>query len=166
MSTYLAFGMVLSDGKSLIFIFTHNLLTNSFIFYLGYTLKEAFTSCFISGICLWVFTVTGLSSILMRVIPKSVKLATIVGMGLQIAVVGMVTVQFIVRNEETLIGLGDMKNYKVLAHSLTHSFINSFIYLLTYSLTYLLTHSGVVYIFRFTNHGNVVISPSKWCYID
>jgi len=93
-----------------------------------------------------------MSSILMKVIPKSVKLATIVGMGLQIAVVGMVTVQFIVRNEETLIGLGDIKNYKVPTSSLT--------YLLTHLLTYLLTHLGMVYILWTVINGDFIISSS------
>lgn len=92
LSTYLTFGMVFGDGL---------------------TTKEAFTSCFIAGVLLWIFSITGLSNILIKLIPKSVKLATIVGMGLQIAVVGMTSINFIVANDETLIGLGDISNYKI-----------------------------------------------------
>lgn len=49
----------------------------------------------------------------MKMIPRSVKIGTIVGMGLQIALVGMTSVKLVVANEETIVGLGDMGNYQV-----------------------------------------------------
>ena len=49
----------------------------------------------------------------MQIIPRSVKLATIVGMGLQIALVGMTSVNFVVANPQTIVGLGSLANYQV-----------------------------------------------------
>ena len=71
------------------------------IFYLS-------AQCFVAGIVLLFLSVTGLSSVVMKLIPRSVKLATIVGMGLQIALVGMTSVKLVVPNNETIVGLGDI----------------------------------------------------------
>mmetsp|Transcript_1487 Transcript_1487/g.2489 ORF Transcript_1487/g.2489 Transcript_1487/m.2489 type:complete len:572 (-) Transcript_1487:2014-3729(-) len=92
LSAYLTYGLILGDGLSV---------------------QEAFTSCFVSGLLLLVLSVTGLSSIVMKLIPRSVKLATIVGMGLQIALVGMTSVKMVVPNEQTIVGLGDVTSSDV-----------------------------------------------------
>lgn len=60
-----------------------------------------------------IFSLTGISQIIMKLIPRSVKVATIVGMGLQIALVGMTSVKLVVPNEQTIVGLGDVRNYQV-----------------------------------------------------
>ena len=49
----------------------------------------------------------------MKLIPRSVKLATIVGMGLQIALVGMTSVKLVVPNEQTIVGLGDIHSPQI-----------------------------------------------------
>jgi adenine/guanine/hypoxanthine permease len=49
----------------------------------------------------------------MKLIPRSVKISTIVGMGMQIALVGMTSVKLVVRNEQTIVGLGDLNNYQI-----------------------------------------------------
>lgn len=49
----------------------------------------------------------------MRLIPKSVKVATVAGMGLQIALVGMTIVDMVVANPHTIVGLGPLDNYKL-----------------------------------------------------
>jgi AGZA family xanthine/uracil permease-like MFS transporter len=49
----------------------------------------------------------------MKCIPRSVKLATIVGMGMQIALVGMTSVKLVVPNKDTIVGLGDITNYQI-----------------------------------------------------
>ncbi len=72
-----------------------------------------FTQCFVSGLVLLLFSVTGMSQVVMRLIPRSVKIATIVGMGLQIALVGMTSVKLVVPNEQTIVGLGDIHNYQI-----------------------------------------------------
>eukprot|EP01035_Chromulina_nebulosa_P017709 gene17709-23301_t len=92
LSAYLTYGLVLGDGL---------------------TIKEAFTSCFIAGIILTIFSVLGISQFIMKIIPRSVKVSTIVGMGLQIAMVGMTSVQLVIPNEQTIVGLGSLDNYKI-----------------------------------------------------
>lgn len=57
---------------------------------------------------------TGLSSVVMKLIPRSVKLATIVGMGLQIALVGMTSIKLVVPNDQTIVGLGDIHSPDIL----------------------------------------------------
>ena len=56
LSAYLIYGLVLNDEL---------------------TIEEAFTSCFVSGFLLCAFSVTGISALIMNLIPKCIKLATI-----------------------------------------------------------------------------------------
>jgi AGZA family xanthine/uracil permease-like MFS transporter len=51
--------------------------------------------------------------VIMRLIPKSVKVATVAGMGLQIALVGMTIVDMVVANPHTIVGLGPLDNYRL-----------------------------------------------------
>lgn len=89
LSAYLTYGLVMGNGLSV---------------------QEAFTTCFVSGVILLVFSLTGVSQVIMKLIPRSVKLATIVGMGLQIALVGMTSVHLVVPNAQTIVGLGDLSD--------------------------------------------------------
>jgi AGZA family xanthine/uracil permease-like MFS transporter len=71
------------------------------------TLPEALTACFVSGLVLAVVAISGFTFLLMRIVPECVKYGIVVGMGLLIAMIGMVSVDFIVPSEDTIIGLGD-----------------------------------------------------------
>lgn len=66
-----------------------------------------------SSVILLIFSITGISQVIMKLIPRSVKLATIVGMGLQIALVGMTSVQLVVPNPQTIVGLGDLTSFRI-----------------------------------------------------
>lgn len=44
------------------------------------TLSQALTLCWWSGICVAIVTVTGLSGLLMKIVPEAIKLAIVVGM--------------------------------------------------------------------------------------
>jgi AGZA family xanthine/uracil permease-like MFS transporter len=72
------------------------------------TLKEAMTACWWSGILVLVVSLTGLVTLLMRAVPHAIKVAIVVGMGLLIAMIGMVSVNLIVANPKTLVELGDV----------------------------------------------------------
>jgi adenine/guanine/hypoxanthine permease len=72
------------------------------------TLEEALTACFASGIILLIVALTGMTTLLMKVVPECVKYGIVVGMGLLIAMIGMVSVKLIVPNEDTIVGLGDV----------------------------------------------------------
>lgn len=64
----------------------------------------------------------------MEIIPRSVKVATIVGMGLQIALVGMTSVNLVVANPQTIVGLGPLDNYKIWMSILGLTLIGSLLY--------------------------------------
>jgi AGZA family xanthine/uracil permease-like MFS transporter len=93
LSAYLAYGLV--KGSS------------------GMSWEAALTCCWWAGIIMGVFAVTGISTILMGVIPSSVKMATVVGMGLLITLIGMQSIQLVVPSEDTLVQLGPMDNYNI-----------------------------------------------------
>ena len=89
LSAYLVYGLVLADVLSV---------------------AEALTSCFAAGVLLGLFAISGVSKVLMRLVPRSVKLAIVVGMGILVAMIGMVSVKLVVANDKTLVGLGDLSD--------------------------------------------------------
>jgi adenine/guanine/hypoxanthine permease len=72
-----------------------------------------FMQCLVAGIILLALSVAGISHLIMSVIPFSVKIGTVVGMGLQIALVGMTSVDMVVESKLTLVTLGDVQSYKI-----------------------------------------------------
>ncbi|KAG5176086.1 xanthine/uracil/vitamin C permease [Tribonema minus] len=78
------------------------------------TRVQALTSCLVSGALVAVVTLTGISHFLMRITPHHVKLAIVVGMGLLIALIGMVEVDLVVSSgDESLVALGDLSDWKI-----------------------------------------------------
>ena len=71
------------------------------------SLEEALAAVWWSGILVAVVALTGLAGILMKVVPYAIKYAIVVGMGLLIAMIGMVSVGLIVADEKTIVSLGD-----------------------------------------------------------
>jgi len=51
--------------------------------------------------------------VIIRIVPESIKLAIVVGMGMLIAMIGMVSVDLIVANPKTLVELGDIGDWKL-----------------------------------------------------
>lgn len=72
------------------------------------TLKEALTVCWWSGIIVILICLSGLTVFLMKIVPQAIKYGIVVGMGLLIAMIGMVDVGLIVSNPKTLVELGDV----------------------------------------------------------
>lgn len=70
------------------------------------TLSEALTACWFSGVCVLIFTILGVARFLMKVVPQAIKHAIVVGMGILIAMIGLVSVDIIVANPKTLVELG------------------------------------------------------------
>jgi len=62
---------------------------------------------------LCVLTLTGGTNLIMKLIPRSIKIGTILGMGLQIAFIGMTSVDIIVDDLYTLVTLGSLGNYEL-----------------------------------------------------
>ena len=72
------------------------------------TLEESLTAAFTSGVLLFIVALTGFTIFLMKIVPECVKYGIVIGIGLLIAMIGMVFVNLIVANDDTLVGLGDI----------------------------------------------------------
>lgn len=81
-----------------------------------------------AGALLGLFSLTGVTEALMKIIPKSVKLGIIAGMGLLVALVGMTSVNIVVADPHTIVGLGNMDSYVVYLCILGLCFIGTLIY--------------------------------------
>ena len=64
----------------------------------------------------------------MKIIPKSVKLGIISGMGLLIALVGMTSVGIVTSNSNTIVGLGNMNSYTIYTSIVGLCFIGTLVY--------------------------------------
>ena len=78
------------------------------------TLNEALTLCWWSGIVVILICLSGLTVYLMQIVPQAIKYGIVVGMGLLIAMIGMVDVDLIVADPKTLVALGDVMGDKSL----------------------------------------------------
>ncbi|WP_339229417.1 NCS2 family permease [Oceanobacillus sp. FSL K6-2867] len=92
---------------------------NAFFAYtvvLGYGIpwQTALAGVLASGIIFIIFTLTGLREIIINAIPSNMKLAVGAGIGLFIALVGLINSGIIVSDEATLVSLGDLTSPTVL----------------------------------------------------
>jgi AGZA family xanthine/uracil permease-like MFS transporter len=92
LSAYLVYGLVLAGGA---------------------TLQEALGACFASGILLFIFSLSGISHLIMNLVPRGIKLAIVVGMGILISMIGMVSIKLIVASDKTLVELGDLSSWTI-----------------------------------------------------
>jgi AGZA family xanthine/uracil permease-like MFS transporter len=113
------------------------------------TLEEALTACWASGILLLIVALTGITHFLMKVVPECVKYGIVVGMGLLIAMIGMVSVHLIVPDEKTIVGLGDLTNSPLQ--------LTLFGLILVASLLYWDVKGGILL-------GIAVVSVMEWCF--
>ena len=77
-------------------------------------LTEALSICWWSGVFVAFVALSGISSLLMKTVPVAIKLSIVVGMGLLIAMIGLVSVGIIVANPRTLVDLGPVGSDPVL----------------------------------------------------
>lgn len=80
---------------------------------LGYSWQMALTAVFIEGIIFILLTFFNVRELIVKSIPKSIKDAIPVGIGLFIALIGMQNAGLVVKNENTMITLGDFANKNV-----------------------------------------------------
>jgi len=74
---------------------------------------EGFASCLVVGLLVGLCALTGLGQRLLQLVPRAVKLGIIVGMGLQITLIGLKYAGLVVANETSLVALGDVYNSSV-----------------------------------------------------
>ena len=77
----------------------------------GLPWQGALTCCTIAGTVMLVLAVTNLSNFIMTIIPNTIKVATVVGMGLLLTMIGMQKISLVVAsNDESLVKLGSLEN--------------------------------------------------------
>jgi len=81
---------------------------------MGVAWQEALAAVFLSGVAFVLLTVTKVRSLLIEAIPESLKAAIAAGIGLLIALIGMVNAGIVVRNPRGLIRLGDVTSVPAL----------------------------------------------------
>lgn len=91
---------------------------NSFFAYsvvitMGYTWQFALTAVFIEGLIFILLTVFNIRELIVNSIPKVIKQAIPVGIGLFIALIGMKGAGIVVGDENTLVKLGDFSQHSV-----------------------------------------------------
>lgn len=90
LSAYLTYGLVGNGGANAL------------------SAREALGISWWSGILVLIVCLSGATNWLIHVVPASIKHGIVVGMGLLIAMIGMVSVEMIVSNPKTLVELGDI----------------------------------------------------------
>ncbi|MGE4214360.1 MAG: NCS2 family permease [Anaerotignaceae bacterium] len=79
----------------------------------GYSWQTALTAVFIEGIIFIILSFANVREAIFNAIPKNMKSATSVGIGLFIAFIGMQNAGIIVDNSATLVGIGNVKTVPV-----------------------------------------------------
>ena len=95
------FGMAPGMGANVFFVYT-------VCIGMGYSWQFALTAVLLEGIIFILLTVTNIREAIANAIPNSLKLAISAGIGLFIAFVGLQNAGIIVRNESTLVQLGNI----------------------------------------------------------
>jgi len=75
---------------------------------LGYNWKLALTAVFLEGIVFIILSLFNVREVIIKAIPKNLKKAVAVGIGLFIALIGFSNARVVVNNAGTIIGLGDV----------------------------------------------------------
>ncbi|WP_456274385.1 NCS2 family permease [Bacillus sp. AK031] len=106
--------ILLVPGMGLNAMFTFTLVES-----MGLTWQEALAVVFVSGLLFMLVAFTKLSGILSKAIPKSLKEAITVGLGMFLMLIGLEKGGIVERGSSALIGLGDISDIRVIAAILT-----------------------------------------------
>jgi AGZA family xanthine/uracil permease-like MFS transporter len=78
---------------------------------LGYTFNQGLAAVFISGILFIIITLVGLREAIIKAIPQNLKFAISAGIGLFIALIGLLNGNIVLKNSATAISLVDFARY-------------------------------------------------------
>ena len=81
---------------------------------LGVSWQTALAAVFIEGVLFLVLSLSGVRAALLNAIPRAIKLATMAGIGLFLAVIGLANAGLVIDHPETLVTLGDVRRPPVL----------------------------------------------------
>ncbi len=108
MGLWANYPFALAPGMGLNAYFTYGIVQG-----LGVAWQVALAAVFVEGILFLVLSVTGVRAALMHAIPTSIKIATMCGIGLLLAIIGFNSAGLIVDHPATLITLGDVRSPRV-----------------------------------------------------
>ena len=103
MALYANYPIALAPGMGLNAYFTYVVVLG-----MGYTWQAALGAVFISGCCFLLVTLTGLRSIIVDGIPKSMRIAITVGIGLFLAIIALKNAGVVAASPATFITIGDL----------------------------------------------------------
>lgn len=109
MGVYAKMPFALAPGMGLNAFFAYSICQM-----MGYSWQFALTAVFVEGLLFILLTVTNLREKIVEVIPDPLKRAIGIGIGLYIAFIGLHNADIIVRNDATLVSLGDLSSPSVI----------------------------------------------------
>jgi AGZA family xanthine/uracil permease-like MFS transporter len=109
MGLYARYPFALAPGMGLNAYFTFGVVQG-----LGVSYQVALAAVFLEGLLFLALTVAGVRTAIINAIPRSLKVATTSGIGLFLAIIGLVNGEVVVSHPETLVSLGDVHDPTVL----------------------------------------------------
>jgi AGZA family xanthine/uracil permease-like MFS transporter len=109
MAFYANLPIALAPGMGLNAFFAYTVVIQ-----MGYSWEMALTAVFIEGVIFILLTIFKVREAIIDSIPINLKHAISVGIGLFIALIGLSNAGIVVRNDATLVSLGDVSNLQVL----------------------------------------------------
>ena len=103
MGVYANYPFVLAPGMGLNAYFTFGVVQG-----LGVPWQVALTAVFVEGLIFLALSRGGVRTLIINAIPQSLKIATTVGIGLFLAIIGLQNMQLVVDHPATLVTLGDV----------------------------------------------------------
>lgn len=85
---------------------------------MGYSWQQALGAVFISGLIFLFLTVTGVRKWLIAGIPKSLRSAIVVGVGLFLALIALKSAGVVVKNDATFVSAGDLSSHTTILAAL------------------------------------------------
>lgn len=106
--------LVVIPGMGINALFTYTVVNT-----LGLTYQQGFAVVIVAGFIFLILTLTGVAKVLMQAIPKSLKEAIGVGIGIFITFIGLQKGGLVVPNSTTFVSLGNFSDPKVLLTIIT-----------------------------------------------
>ncbi|WCS25452.1 NCS2 family permease [Methylobacterium sp. NMS14P] len=103
MALYANYPIALAPGMGLNAYFTYVVVQQ-----LGFTWQAALGAVFISGVCFLIVTLTGLRALIVDGIPRSMRIAITVGIGLFLAIIALKNAGLVAASPATFVTLGDL----------------------------------------------------------
>ncbi len=109
MGFYANFPVALAPGMGMNAFFAYTV-----VLVMGYSWQQALAGIFVSGLLFMALSLTGLREKIINSIPTSLKHAVGTGIGFFIAFLGLQNSGIIIKNEATLVGIGNFSDFNVL----------------------------------------------------